>query len=223
MDRIGTLNEKPLHAALKAWYARAGDRIEAPVDGYVVDIVRDDLLIEIQTRNFSAFKRKLHSLAQTHPVHIVHPIALEKWIVRLGEEGVILSRRKSPKRGQVVDVFAELVHIPALFRLDAITLEVVLIQEDEVRVHDPRRGWRRRGWVVEQRQLLDVVASERFDGPDDLLRLLPLDLPTPFSTADLAAALGRPRRLAQQVAYTLREMGALTPHGKRGNALLYAR
>lgn len=37
---IGTLNEKPLHAALKGWYARPGDRFEVPVDGYLVDIVR---------------------------------------------------------------------------------------------------------------------------------------------------------------------------------------
>ena len=57
--QIGTLNENPLHAALKAWYARPGDRIEVPVDGFIVDIVRDDLLVEIQTGNFSAVKEKL--------------------------------------------------------------------------------------------------------------------------------------------------------------------
>jgi hypothetical protein len=33
------------------------DRFEVPVDGFVIDIVRDDLLIEIQTRNFSSLKR----------------------------------------------------------------------------------------------------------------------------------------------------------------------
>jgi hypothetical protein len=46
-NTIGTLNEKPLHAALKQWYAEPEDRIEAPVDGFTVDIVRGDLLIEI--------------------------------------------------------------------------------------------------------------------------------------------------------------------------------
>ena len=44
-SEIGTLNEKPLHAALKAWYAQPGDRLEVAVDGFVVDIVRGDLLI----------------------------------------------------------------------------------------------------------------------------------------------------------------------------------
>ena len=38
---ISTLNEKPLHAALKEWYASPGDRFEVPVDGYLVDIMPD--------------------------------------------------------------------------------------------------------------------------------------------------------------------------------------
>jgi hypothetical protein len=36
-------------ASLKKWYAQPGDRFEVPVDGFVIDIVRDDLLLDIQT------------------------------------------------------------------------------------------------------------------------------------------------------------------------------
>ena len=32
---IGLLNEKPLHAALKEWYAQPEDRFEVSVDGFV--------------------------------------------------------------------------------------------------------------------------------------------------------------------------------------------
>jgi hypothetical protein len=53
---IGTLQETSLHSALKAWYARPGDRFEVFIDGFYIDIVRSELLIEIQTRNFSAIK-----------------------------------------------------------------------------------------------------------------------------------------------------------------------
>jgi hypothetical protein len=35
---IGTLNEGALHAQLKDWYRRHGDRIEQVVDGFVVDL-----------------------------------------------------------------------------------------------------------------------------------------------------------------------------------------
>ena len=39
---IGELREGPLHAALKRWYARPGDVLEAPLAGFVIDIVRGD-------------------------------------------------------------------------------------------------------------------------------------------------------------------------------------
>ena len=45
---IGTMKERSLHASLKEWYAQPGDRVEAEVDGFVIDICRDGLLVEIQ-------------------------------------------------------------------------------------------------------------------------------------------------------------------------------
>ena len=46
---IGTLGERSLHASLKDWLAEPGDEIEKQVDGYHIDIVRGQLLIEIQS------------------------------------------------------------------------------------------------------------------------------------------------------------------------------
>ena len=54
---IGTLGEKSLHSALKDWYAEPGDRLEAEVDGFHIDIVRRKILIEIQTSNFSSQRK----------------------------------------------------------------------------------------------------------------------------------------------------------------------
>ena len=56
MSGIGLLNEKPLHASLKEWCAQPGDQFEVAVDGFVIDIVRDDLLLEIQTGNLASIK-----------------------------------------------------------------------------------------------------------------------------------------------------------------------
>ena len=39
-QNIGLLNEKPLHAALKEWYAQPEDRFEVSVDGFVIDVVQ---------------------------------------------------------------------------------------------------------------------------------------------------------------------------------------
>jgi hypothetical protein len=70
---------------------------------------------------------------------------------------------------------------------------------------------------------LQVVGGRLFETPADLAALLPATLPEPFSTSDLAAASAHPRRLAQKMAYCLREMGAIEAVGKRGNAILYTR
>jgi hypothetical protein len=221
---ISTFNEKPLHAALKEWYAQPGDQLEVPVDRFIADIVRGDLLIEIQTTSFSSIKQKLLELTDDRPVRLVYPIARQKWIVKVAEDRrTQLSRRKSPKRGRVEDVFAELVSFPTLLASPNFSLEVLLIQEEEVRHHDPKRGWRRRGWLTHERRLLEVLDRQRFETPADMANLLPPTLPEPFTTSDLAASLPRPRRLAQRMAYCLREMQVIDPVGKQGNAILYVR
>ena len=224
MSDIGTLNEKPLHAALKEWYSRPGDQFEVSVDGFVVDIVRNGLLIEIQTGNFSSIKRKMHALAEQHRVRLVYPIAREKWILRLGKNGGsrVLGRRRSPKRGAMEQVFRELVSFPGLISHSNFSLEVLLIREEEVRCYDGRRRWRRNGWVTKERRLVDVIGREVFEGPADVLGIISSDLAQPWTTADLAVAIGQPRWLAQKIVYCLREAGAARAVGKKGNAILYA-
>lgn len=220
---IGLLNEKPLHAALKDWYAQGGDRFEVNVDGFVIDIVRDELLVEIQTGNFSKIKAKFADLTERHRTRLVYPIAGEKWLLkRPKEDGEEAERRKSPKRGRLAEIFKELVSFPELMRSGNFSLEVLLIQEEEVRYYDGKRGWRRRGWVTEERRLLEVVEQHLFSEPADVAALIPEGLPHRFTTADLAQVMDEPRWLAQKAAYCLRKMDLITQVGKRGNAKLYA-
>ncbi|MGI9606870.1 MAG: hypothetical protein ACR2P0_12095 [Acidimicrobiales bacterium] len=206
---VGVLNEGPLHASLKEWYRRPGDRVEQPLDGFVIDLVRGDTLIEIQTRGFSAMRKKLDHLLDRYPIRVVHPIAAEKWVVKLDPETGEVSRRKSPKRGIPADVFGELVSFPSLVSHPNFTLELVMIREDEVRRADTKKGWRRGGWVVDHRELVEVVDHLILDSPVALGELLPPGLPQVFTTADLATALGRTRHVAQDVAYCLKTADAI--------------
>jgi hypothetical protein len=218
---IGVLNEKPLHAGLKEWYCADGDQVEVPFEGFVVDLVRDGLLIEIQTRGFASMRRKLDRLLDLHPIRVVYPVAAEKWIVKLDDAGHEVSRRRSPKRGIAADVCAELVSFPMLLSHPNFTLEVALIEEEEVRRPDAKKGWRRGGFVIEERRLVAVQETVAFDTPNALLDLLPEGLPDPFTTADLATGLGRSRHLAQEVAYCLRESGAVATIGRDKRGILY--
>lgn len=221
--RIGTLREGALHAELRNWYRARGDRLEVPVDGYVVDLVRGDQLVEFQTGGFSSLRRKLPTLLTRHPVRVVTPIPVSRFIVRVSDAGEVLSERRSPKRGRIEDVFAQLVSIPELLAHPNFSLEAVLVEIDEVRVHRPGRAFRRRGWVVQSRALRTVHASHVFAAVDEVAALLPRALPDSFGTADVATAAGLSRRLAQQMLYCLTALGATARVGKCGNAILYRR
>lgn len=222
-EGINLYSESALHAALKAWYARPGDRMEVEVDGVVIDIVRDDLLIEIQTRNFSAIKPKLTQLVESHRVLLVHPIPAVRWIVKEAADGRRVERRRSPKKGHPAQVFSELVYIHHLMPHPNFSLEVVMIEEEELRRNDGKGSWRRRGWSIIDRALLMVNERCNLESPEDAARMLPDDLPESFTTADLARGLKQRRRVAQQMAYCLRHMGMIEVVGKAGRSQLYAR
>ena len=221
MPGIGLLNEKPLHASLKEWYAQPEDQIETTVDGYVIDIVRDDLLLEIQTGNFSSIKTKLMNLMRSHQIRLIYPIAQEKWIVKLAKDGSSENtRRKSPKKGRVEDLFREMVSFPQLMSNRNFSLEVLLIREEDVKRYDGVRKWRRREWVLEERRLLEVVDQRLFEEPADWLALLPGSLES-FTARDLAEAIGIRRGLSQKMAYCLRKGRVIKLTGKQGRANLY--
>lgn len=221
---IGTLNEAPLHAALKAWFVRPGDAMEVPLHGYIVDVVRDDFWVEVQTGNVSQIKRKLAALADRHPVRLALPVAQEKWIVRLEAEGAgVLGCRKSPKRGRIELIFRELVSIPRLLAHPNFSLVVLLIQEEEVRRPDPTVNWRRNGWATLERRLLSVIETRVFETPADLAALLPDSLSEPFTARQLAAAIGQPVWLAQKMIYCLAATEMLAQVGRTGRARTYIR
>ena len=196
---IGTQSEGSLHAALKLHMSQPGDRFEVPLGGFVVDIVRGDTLIEIQTGGFAAMGRKLDHLLADHHVHIVHPIAVDSWIERREHP-----TRKSPKHGCLHDVFAELVSVPTMLDHPNCTIEVLLVQVDVIKVADPTMRRRRGGWRTVDRRLRAIVDRHGLRTPADLVALLPDGLPAEWTTKDVADLGALPRRTAQQMAYVLK-------------------
>ena len=221
---IGTLNEGHLHASLRARYVEPGDGVEVGVDGYVVDILRGDLIIEVQTANFSAIAGKMRDLVSRHPVRLVYPIPRDLWIIKSPQnKSGCVTRRKSPKHLEVIDVFDELVSFPELIAHPNFQLDVVLTGEEKLQSFDGRKRWRRGGWVTVERRLLEVYETVSLRNRADYMSLIPIGLPEAFLTSDLASALGRPRNLAQKVAYCLRNSGLIEQVGSKGNGIVYSK
>ena len=224
---LATYREGSLHAALKARYAQAaaGARIEAAVDGFVIDVVAPDELIEIQTSGFASARRKLEQLVERHRVVLVHPMPVEKWLIVVDADGAIVRRRRSPRRAQPLDLFDELVSIPALLTDANFRIELLFTSEEEIRgpIPDGSRYRYPRTWWRLDRRLVDVVETRRIDDPGDLLGLLPVGLPDTFTTADIVAASGRSKRLAMRAVYCLERCGVIERVGRRGRFVAYRR
>ena len=224
MSGIGVLREGPLHAAVKDLLARPGDVAEVKYGRYVIDLVRaDGELVEVQTGGFSPLGPKLDALLDEHRMRIVHPVPAQRRIIRVDANGEVLSSRRSPLKGEVWDVFDRLVSFPSLLAHPNLVVEVLLCAEDHIRAPEAgrsRSGRRRRD--PGERRLTEVVGSEVLASPADCAALLPDALRAePFTTRELATAVGCRMILAQRIAYCLRGMEVLADAGKRGRAPLH--
>ncbi len=218
--------ETTLHRQLKELYAGPEALVEQRLGGYRIDAIRNGELVEIQHGGLSAIRTKIAHLLKKHEVVVVKPLVATKTLVRLAKRGGReLSRRLSPKRRTLIDVFDELIYFTRVFPHKRLTLEVPLIEVEERRYpgHGRRRRWRQNDFVVEDQLLVSVMDTHRFQTRADLLSLLPVELVEPFHSGDLATALTINRTLAQRILYCLRHMGAAATCGKAGNAWLYRR
>ncbi len=218
---IGQKNESSLHAALKDSYAQPGDCIECKLDNYVVDIAQENRVIEIQTKNLYAMKEKLDMLSQDREVLVVYPISEEKYISRLNGNHEPVSRRKSPKKGKTMDVFGELMRCPKLLDKENVSLEIVMIKEEEVRCEDGEGSWRRKGVSIIDRRLLELGRKTQYHCVRDLLTLLPENLDQPFSNKMLAERAGISRALAGKTTYCLKKAGVISEVEKKGRELFF--
>ena len=190
-------------------YSKPGDEFEVPLGRFVIDIRRPDLLVEIQTGSFGAMGKKLDHLLPDHKILLVYPIAVESYLVRPDAKP-----KKSPKKSSVYGLFNELVSIPTLLDHPNLTLDVVLVSVNKVQVEDPKARRGRGGWRTSDRVLREVLGTHRFETAEDLLSLLPENLPPVFTTADMAEAGPFKRDVAQQMAYCFRALGFFTEQGR---------
>jgi hypothetical protein len=216
--------ETTLHRQLKEFYAGPRPRCEVRLDGFRIDAVRRGALIEIQLGHLAAIRRKVAALVESRRVIVVKPIVVEKTIVKLDRRGGrVVHQRRSPKRGQLIDLFDELIYFTAVFPHRRLTLEIPLVSIEEFRFpgHGRRRRWGKNDFQIEDQRLIAVHDVHRFHTAADLLQLLPEGLPHPFHTGDLAERLAVARWVSQRIAYCLVHTGAIIQVGKQGNTRLY--
>jgi hypothetical protein len=193
---INTYNETSLHNELKNRYAeKTHGKIEQKIGKYICDIETEDgNIIEIQTRNLAKLTGKIANLLQEkRKVCLVYPLVYINYIERYNDDGVCLSKRKSPKKHSMYELFDELMGVYPILLYKNFKLEVLLIEQVEIRqvtaepVQNETKTRRRlKPWIKSNKQLKSIIDKKSFSKPRHYIMLLPEEIPSPFCASDLA-------------------------------------
>lgn len=215
---IGTMREKTLHLALKYFFAPDAECHEKTIGAFIADAVTEDGVFEIQTRGFANLRTKLAAFLEVCPVTVVHPIANPKWLYTVDENGVLLSKRKSPKHETIFTAMRELYTLRELITNPRLRICFVYVETAEYRLKSSRRG--KRGEKLD-RVPLSLLGVEHYASPQDYLRLLPEGLPMPFSVKQAADLLRADENAVRMLLSLLMRLDVTEKAGKSGNATLW--
>jgi hypothetical protein len=221
---IGTLSEKTIHAVIKNYLAPDTSSHEIKIGNFYADILNDQGIIEIQTRNFDKLRRKLEVFLELKPVTIVYPIPYIKMLRWVNEEtGEISPPRKSPKKGSPYIIFPELYKIKNYLLHPNLKLHIILMDLEEYRLlngwsKDKKKGSTRSDGIpsklVEEIYIKDITEYEK---------LIPPGLNENFTTMDFRKVTGLSQKYAFSALNILNYVGAIKKVGKKKQAYLYSR
>jgi hypothetical protein len=219
---IGTRRESGLHRALKFRYSGQNGQTEQVLGDYVCDgITETGEIIEIQTGSFGPLKEKVSKLVLLGPVRIVHPVIITKYIETYDAKGLLIRRRKSPRRGTPWDLFKNLLYAPEIPLLKGLCVELALIDVVEKRVQDGKGSWRRGGASIAGRELEGWRDSVVLKNKGDYRCFVPKERGKELTVNALAEQTGISADLAGKTLYVLAKMGVVERTGKKGRLYTY--
>lgn len=220
---IGTLGEKTLHAVLKEFYEPDADSQEVKIGSYVADIVGENGIIEIQTRQLYKLVPKLSCFLQAADVTVVYPVARVKYLSWLDEETGELSKpRKSPKSPDEFSVFRELYSLRKFINHPHFHFVVCFLEVLEIK---SLNGWskdKKRGAVRFDRIPQKLLGEFCLYSREDYRQFVPVRVEKDFTSAEFALAIGKSRETARELLYVLEAAELVLRTGKKGNNILYS-
>ncbi len=219
---IGTLGEKTVHSTLKQYLSGDLANQEIKIGSYYADVCVDGHIFEIQTRQFHKLRSKLEFFLQEHPVTVVYPVTNTnylRWVTP--DTGEITPAKKSARKGNPLQVFAELYGIRTFLSHPNFSLKIILMDIEEYRMLDGYGKDKKKRASKCDKFPLKLVAEYDVETPADYMMLLPPELPDTFTAKDFAKCTKIPVALAQTTLLLLTELQIVLRTGKQGNAYIY--
>ena len=222
MGGIGTLGEKTVHSTLKQYLSGDLAYQEIKIGSYYADVCVEGHVFEIQTRQFNKLRSKLDFFLKDHPVTVVYPVTNTnylRWVTP--DTGEITPPKKSTRRGNPLQVFAELYRIRSFLSHPNFSLKIVMMDMEEYRMLDGYGKDKKKRASKCDKFPLKLVAEYDVETPADYMMLLPAELPDSFTAKEFAKLTKIPVSLAQTTLLLLSELQIVLRTGKQGNAYIY--
>ena len=216
---IGVLSEKTLHKTIKNLYESNQDYQEVKIDGYYVDILKDNNIIEVQTKQFDKLRNKLSYLLDHYDynINVIYPIFNNKVIYYIYDNKIISLPKKSPKKLKYPEVFYEIYKIKNLLSNEklVITLLVLDIQEYRIKTNN------RKKYVLYDRVPIKLIEEVRLTKKDNYISLLPKNSGEVFTVKDVCELTKGDNKYVSKMINVLKYLGIIEMIGKEGKKYLY--
>lgn len=223
-DGIGTYHEKSLHTVLKYFVSSDVADHEIRCGKYICDVLLNDKVFEIQTRNLSLLKPKLTELLQSKRVEVIFPICVKKRIIRTDPyTAEVVSIRNSPKKEKVEDIFLQLCYLKDFLCNDKLSFTVFAYKGNEYRYAEKSIKVGRKRTDKYDIVPYEYVSTVRLYDKQSYMNFLS-DIPSgEFTLKEYCILSGRKEDIARKILYVLTHCGILTVIKKRGKEYVYSR
>lgn len=224
---IGIQKEKVLHRTLKYYLCNDEKYHEIKVQKekkgiLFADIKIDNQIYEIQTRSFNALRDKLSEFLKKYQVTVVYPIASHKMIFKLDEENHFVSNKKSPKKGNPLELFYELYKIKNYLNHENLSFKIIMLDMDEYRKEVKKKHYRSSGYerIVQIPKKIERIID--LNHYEDYLQLLSeYQLNETFVSKEFAKATHLTIKKAVVTLNVLTNMKIITRIGKVSRCYVY--
>ena len=225
-DGIGTLGEKRLHALVKRYLCEDTDCHEVGVKNtrFVSDVRMGNDVLEVQTGAFYPMHKKiLYYLENTDcTVTVVHPVTVKKWTCRIdAETGRASERKRSPRPDRPIELLAEMYSLLPATICSRLRFRLLSIEAQDFRLESAKKG--RRAPKRFERVPLALIDDVTYTSPQDLIPLLPQELPHHFAVKDFSRLSHLRGRDAYSAVRTLVALDLIAPAEPIGRAMAFER
>lgn len=222
---IGTLNEKSIHRELKHIITPDTTKHEIGINRYTVDILDDNTITEIQSKQFNKLRDKLaYYIDNTdYNINIVFPVLRKKiiyWIDPITNN--IVDIRKSTIRQSNFDIFKELYKIQEFLSNRRITFIEYIMEVNEYKLLDGYGGNNKIKATKVDKNISNIIDKVTFNINNGYEQFTEkMQGLSEFTTVEFSKINHCKLDIARITLLVLYNIGKVSRIGKRGNLIVY--